>query len=477
MQKTNNSSVRLTLVNRIYSLLRLKPITIGAKITLMYASLFSIVLVIVSAVLLTEVTYTYRRYSLNELSQASAKVAEYIEAGFPITEQAIKELNPNKYVEIGITEMDTHMFGFSRTIVFPFSMDVYKYDPKPGQYVVIQAVKYMFDEKLAIYNGRPYLIRVYRNYDRENHIISIFTTVYILINIFGIIGAYLLGRSISRVTLRPIRRITQTAERIGIEDLSRRIEMNGPDDEIKELAVTFNDMISRLEVSFRQQKQFVADASHELRTPISVIQGYANLLDRWGKNDASVLQESIDSIKAETDHMGKLVKRLLLMAKAEQNKTQLYKQPLHLTEIVSEVIKEMGLTERSNVLQLESDGNDIIEGDYDLIKQLLWIFTENAVKYSKTPQDHIWFKIYNEPSQVCISIKDEGIGISNDDLPYIFERFYRADKSRTNQTQATGTGLGLSIAAWIIKQHNAAINVESELGEGTKVTICFGPAN
>jgi signal transduction histidine kinase len=355
-------------------------------------------------------------------------------------------------------------------------MDVYTYDPKPGQYVVIQSVKYLFDEKIASYGGRQFLIRVFRNYDRENRIINIITAVYALIIIFGVMGSYLLGRTISRVTLRPIRRITQTAERIGVEDLSQRIETNGPDDEIKELAITINDMISRLETSFRQQKQFVADASHELRTPISVIQGYANLLDRWGKNDASVLQESIDSIKAETAHMGQLVKRLLLMAKAEQNKVQITNQPLRLRQIAEEVIKEMGLTERKNAVALTTSGTDIIEGDYDLIKQLLWIFTENAVKYSKSSEDHIWIDIYNENGQVCMRIKDEGIGINQEDLPYIFERFYRADKSRTNKTQAPGTGLGLSIAAWIVKMHDAAIEVESELGQGTQIVVRFKSA-
>ncbi|MDR2648562.1 MAG: HAMP domain-containing histidine kinase [Clostridiales bacterium] len=477
MQKTSNASAKIPLFGGLVSPSRLKLMTIGGKITFMYAGIFSIVLIIGGSVIFVNVTYTYKWYCQRELSQTASKVAEYIEAGNPITEKAIKELNPNKAVQIGITEMDSLKLRFSRSLLFPFSMDVYTYDPKPGQYVVVQAVKYLFDEKVASYAGRQYLIRVYRNYDRENRIINMITTIYALTIIFGVIGSYLLGKTISRVTLRPIRRIIQTAEHIGIEDLSRRIEMNGPDDEIKELAVTFNDMISRLEISFRRQKQFVADASHELRTPISVIQGYANLLDRWGKNDVSVLQESIDSIKAETEHMGQLVKRLLFMAKAEQNKVQITKQPLQLGQIVEEIIKEMGLTERSNAVALTTSGTDLIEGDYDLIKQLFWIFTENAVKYSKSSDDHIWIDVYNEKSQVCVRIKDEGIGISQEDLPYIFERFYRADKSRTNQSQAPGTGLGLSIAAWIIKMHDAAINVESELGRGTQIIVQFKPVD
>jgi signal transduction histidine kinase len=335
--------------------------------------------------------------------------------------------------------------------------------------VEIQAIRYMTGEKLAEYNGHLYLIRVFRSYEREQEILKISFMIFVILNFLGISASFVIGQTISRVTLNPIRRITQTAERIGIEDLSRRIELTGPDDEVKELATTFNDMISRLEVSFRQQNQFVADASHELRTPISVIQGYANLLDRWGKKDPSVMQESIDSIKAETEHMAMLVKKLLFMAKAEQGRITLQLQLLKISSIAEEITKEMEMV-GSHDVQLSVSGNDFIMGDYDLIKQLLWILIENAVKYSKTPKDTVWIDIRNEGA-VLVSIKDHGVGIAKEDLPYIFERFYRADKSRSNK--APGTGLGLSIASWIVKHHDATINVNSEPGQGTEITLRF----
>jgi signal transduction histidine kinase len=291
--------------------------------------------------------------------------------------------------------------------------------------------------------------------------------------VVGTAGAFFLSKIIASTALKPIRSITKTAKRIGAGDLSQRIDIDGPDDEIKELAITFNEMISRLEASFLQQERFVADVSHELRTPISVIQGYVNLLNRWGKHDMAVMQESIDSLITETERMSTLVKKLLFMAKAENNMIQVSKLPIQLKQIVEEVVKEMGITNTINPVRLYSDGNDVIYGSYDLIKQLLWIFTENAIKYSKSPTDYVSIKVYSKDAHVFISIGDKGIGIGEEDLPHIFERFYRANKSRTNQTSAPGTGLGLSIASWILNQHEATVKVKSELGKGTEVIVCF----
>jgi len=453
---------------------RVKNMTISKRITLLFTSMFSVILIVVCGIALYYIASAYRRSSEYELRQTASVVAAHIESGGDISEEVINYLNPHANVRIGITAMESNLaFELPYELVLPFPIDVYTDDLEPGQTIIVQAVRYMFDEKIAVYDGRPFSIRVYRNYEHENEIIRILIMMYGVIVLLGTLGAYFLGKLITRITLGPIRQITQTAERIGIEDLSQRIEMDGPDDEIKELAVTFNDMISRLEASFHQQEQFVADASHELRTPISVIQGYANLLDRWGKHDMAIMQESIDSIITETERMNSLVKKLLFMAKAENNMIQVSKEPIQLKQVVEEVVKEMGLTNKINPVRLYSNGNDVIHGSYDLIKQLLWIFTENAIKYSKTPKDYVSIKVYSRDTYVYINVSDKGIGISEEDLPHIFERFYRADKSRTNQTKAPGSGLGLSIASWILRQHDASIKVRSKLGQGTEILVRF----
>jgi signal transduction histidine kinase len=440
----------------------------------MYGGMFWILLVIVSLFLITNIRNAYVQNARRELDQTADKVKEHIESGGMITTVALDELNPNKYVEIAVfqTDSDRRIFD-SHALPNPFGSDL----PKPGKSedtVIIRAIRYMTSERIAKWDGQLFLIRVFRNFEREQDILKLFTTLFTAFNISGVIMAFFIGSTISRLTLKPVRKIIHAANRIGIEDLSKRIDITGPNDELRELSLAFNAMISRLEISFRQQGKFVSDASHELRTPISVIQGYANLLDRWGKNDPVILQESIDSLKAETEHMTMLIKKLLMMAKAEQGKLQIVRMPIDCNSIAEDVIKEMELVERHWNVELESSANTHIMGDYDLIKQLFWILLENAVKYSKETDGKILVRIFEQSEKICVTVKDEGIGISSEDLPYIFDRFYRADKSRSNDVRLVkGTGLGLSIAAWIIKQHEAEATVNSTLGEGTEFIIRF----
>ena len=264
--------------------------------------------------------------------------------------------------------------------------------------------------------------------------------------------------------------IRSTAERISIEDLSQRIELDGPNDEMKELSETFNSMIDRLEASFHKQNQFISDASHELKTPIAVIQGYANLMNRWGKDDPSVLQESLDSILAETEQMSTLIKKLLLLAKSDQSKVHIVKKPLSLNEVSEEILKELGILETKKNIVYNEEAEVVIFADYALVKQLIWIYVENSLKYTKE-NGTIAFRIYQDEQYGYISVTDDGIGIKEEDLPYIFDRFYRSDKSRNKEI--AGTGLGLSIAKWIMDSHQGEILVESVYGQGTTFTSKF----
>ncbi|MBQ2413041.1 MAG: HAMP domain-containing protein, partial [Anaerotignum sp.] len=309
-----------------------------------------------------------------------------------------------------------------------------------------------------------YRIQAYRMMADGAYMIWNFMSKLLIADIIGILGAFLIGQYISRRVLRPVEAIRETAERISIEDLSQRISTEGPDDEMKELTVTFNSMIERLDSSFQKQNQFVSDASHELRTPISVIQGYANLINRWGKSDPDILQESIDSILTETDHMSALIRQLLFLAKSDQNKLNLQKVQLSLNEAAQELVREMELMDmHAEITYLEDDQAEVF-ADYDLVKQLLWIHGENALKYSGENgkiQVHVW----KDENYGYVSVEDNGAGIAEEDIPKVFDRFYRADKSRNKEI--AGTGLGLAIAKWIMDSHDGEIIVKSRLGEGT----------
>ena len=272
----------------------------------------------------------------------------------------------------------------------------------------------------------------------------------------------------SKKMLRPIDDIAKAADNISINNLKERIEVTGPDDELKRLGNTFNKMIDRLQGAFNRQIQFVSDASHELRTPIAVIQGYANLLDRWGKDDREALEKSIHAIKLETSNMANLVEKLLFLAKGDSGNQKIEKKEFWLNELISEVVRESKLIDASHIIS--SDKNDTVNvfADYKMIKQMLRVFIENSIKF--TPEQgkiDISSEIQNKT--VKITVSDTGIGIPKDEMENIFERFYTVDESRSKDK--AGTGLGLSIAKWIVEVHEGTINVENQEGKGTKITV------
>jgi signal transduction histidine kinase len=332
----------------------------------------------------------------------------------------------------------------------------------------------MWTQRVVQYGGDEYIVQVFRQYSAEQKTLTTFFIVFVIVNCIAIAVAYFTGRYISRRILKPVEDMTKTAKRISINDLQQRIEVPEADDEIKRLAVTFNNMIARLQESFEKQNRFVSDASHELRTPISVIQGYADLIDRWGKEDEEVLQESITSIKAETSNMTMLINQLLFLARGDRSAKSVNKENINVVGVAAEVVKEASMTNADVDIGLEvAEGaeNAEIYADFALIKQLLRIFTDNAVKYGNKTDPVVNLKVEKKDDNVYISVADNGIGISEEDKAHIFDRFYRGDKSRNKEI--SGSGLGLSIAKWIADKHDVDINVESEVGKGSKFTLRF----
>jgi two-component system, OmpR family, sensor kinase len=278
------------------------------------------------------------------------------------------------------------------------------------------------------------------------------------------LGSWLvLGRS-----LAPLRSVTETAQAINrADDLSRRIPYSGPvDDEIGSLIESFNQTLERLENLFMSQRRLLADVSHELRTPLTVIKGSADLMRKMGRLD----EESLASINLEAGRLTRLVGGLLLLAQAESGKLSLDMKPVELDTLVLEVFHEMRVLAGDKVrLTLSSIDQMQMLGDRDRLKQVLLNVAANAIQY--TPQGgEVLLSLSRVGEQARIIIRDTGPGIPKEDLPYIFERFYRAEKSRT-RSRSSGFGLGLSIAQWIVENHEGTIKVESETGEGTTFAI------
>lgn len=289
----------------------------------------------------------------------------------------------------------------------------------------------------------------------------ILMTISLLVGFFMI--WFLGGMRLKRV-LSPINKITKTAQKINTQNLDMRIDVGESKYELRDLSLTINEMIDRIQDGYGKQQRFVSDVSHELRTPISVINGYANMLDRWGKKDPEVLQESIDALKVEAANMTDLVEKLLFLARHDGDTLKYELSRLNLSELVDDIFKETELIDSTHQIESSTVEDIFINGDSNRIKQMIRIFVDNAIKY--TPEGKsIFIKTFTEGKWAVVEIKDQGIGISEKDMNNIFERFFRADESRTRTTG--GYGLGLSISKIIVLQHGGKIKVRSKPGAGS----------
>ena len=297
-------------------------------------------------------------------------------------------------------------------------------------------------------------------------------------------------REVRRV-LRPIYDLTMTAQSIGAYDpipldgtisalnaiteehLDRRIVVESERDELRGLAAAINSMLDRLDAAYKSQLRFVSDASHELRTPIAIIQGYANLLSRWGKDDPKTLQESIDAIKSEAAGMQQLIEQLLFLARSDNRSIMLIPERVNVSALAAEIAKETRMLALTHEIEEQIEPDLHVMGDIRLLKQAVRILVDNSVKYSQDGEK-ITIGVNVAGGMACLQVTDHGAGIPEEDLPSLFERFWRADESRARKTG--GTGLGLSIAKWIVDAHGGQIEVLSRKGIGTRISILLPQA-
>jgi len=339
------------------------------------------------------------------------------------------------------------------------------------------------DEKMLIYsrpvivnNQVAYIVQVAsRLTERDRTLDSLATTFLIASSLITLI-AFGIGWFLAGLMLRPIHRITQTAQQIGDErDFTRHVDYTGPPDEVGQLANTFNSMLSRLQDAFQKmehalqmQRDFVADVSHELRTPLTTLRGNLGLLRRTApmppEEQADVLNDMVD----ESDRLIRLVNDLLSLARADAGRS-LAKEAVDVSEVIDDACRQARQLDIQRQIHVDADLNLKILGDKDALKQILLIALDNALKHS-TGDIHVSVRLNGR--QVQIRVQDFGEGIPAEKLDHIFDRFYRGEGGTT----IPGFGLGLPIAKSLVEKMDGEISMQSELGKGSVLMLGFRSA-
>lgn len=314
-----------------------------------------------------------------------------------------------------------------------------------------------------------YTFRVAQNLKQSNTELGFLLLVLLVSQIIGLTIISFVGSFRLRRVFRPIYNMTRMAEKISINDMDAKLDVTKAEYELKDLALTFNDMLGRIQTDYDKQKRFVSDVSHELRTPISIVNGYARMLDRWGKKDEAILEESIDAIKSESKNMQTLVENLLTLVRSDNHTLKFEREFFKIDEMAKDIIKDMEMVdEGKHIFSNEIEAGALVCLDYAKTKQTIRIFMDNAIKYTPVG-GHIKLVVKSEVGTIWISVIDTGIGISKKDLPFLFDRFYRSDESRTRETG--GHGLGLSIAKAMVIGQKGRLRVKSKEHEGSEFII------
>lgn len=360
-----------------------------------------------------------------------------------------------------IVFQSSNLAGFN-DVLDPESLgteEVYRLVPREDTLLRVLTVPVFDDASQPI--GHIQVARLLDNFEIFNRVLS----RALLISIGAAFASLIMLTILTSSLFRPLEDIATVARQITrADDLSRRVPHSNRTDEIGELARAFNQTLERLDRLFRSQQRFLADVSHELRTPLTSVRGNLDLMKRFGRYD----EESMAVIQDEMERMSRLLGDLLLLARADTGGLPLQSGPVELDNILFEVYRQVRRIEKPVSVELTAVDQATVLGDEDRLKQLLLNLVDNGIKYS-LPGGTVRLSLAKESGWANLIVSDTGIGIPPEDLPHIFDRFYRVDKARSRAQG--GSGLGLAIAKWIVQAHGGAIQVDSTVGQGTTFRI------
>jgi len=459
--------------------------TIRRRLTLWYAMLLAIIIVLFGAITFGVMRFTMIENIDSALSETASLVARNSQV-FPV-----QQFGAPSRIEIELADLD--LFRASTVYVqaweivdgvpvfkqssanlanvnVPLDPDALGSDTDRFSNVTVQGVDLRVLTRPIVTSGDRVVgnIQVAGDLATVNRATEALLLVMVVSCAVAIIGALLLSLWFSYRALKPIEEITHAASSIaGTNDLSTRLDWNGPQDELGRLTSVFNQMMDRIEHMFSVQQRFIADISHELRTPLTTIQGNVDIVKRYGMDDSS-----LEALESESQRMTRLVNELLMLARADFGGLSVDLYPLDLDTLVTDAYESAQFlaTERDLKIRLAHLEPVRIKGNTDRLMQLMSNLTTNAVKF--TPDGGtITIGLEHIEDKAVLWVKDTGVGIEAENLNRVFDRFYQTDPARTHT--GGGFGLGLSIARWIAEAHGGSIHVTSQPGQGTTFTVRF----
>lgn len=453
---------------------------IRTRLTFLYACLLGIAMLVFSTATLSVLNWTLRRQVDETLHKAAEDVRQSaIWTANPTTDSPIASgifidrlPSPGMYAQIWMSDAQTNVPYYLDSSSWSLSSigHVGPLDEKAlGADEIIRHDVFIRSDHLRVItmpftsNGQRGYIQIASSLRTVDAAMDRLLKIMLVVGAATLFVSLLLGDYLTTRALRPIDTIAQTAMQItAADDLSRRIPYQGQD-ELGQLTRTFNATLARLERLFNAQRRFVADVSHEMRTPLTAIRGNVGLMSRIGYDE-----EALAAIDGEARRMTRLVEDLLLLAKADAGRMPLETALVELDTLVLETYNQARLISEGVDVELGQIDQVQVMGDSDRLKQLLLNLVTNGLKY--TPSGgRVSLSLRRNDHWVFVDVCDTGIGIPADDLPHIFDRFYRVDKARSRAQG--GSGLGLSIAHWIAEAHGGALTVDSTEGEGSTFTV------
>jgi two-component system, OmpR family, sensor kinase len=442
------------------------------RLTLLYTTLLGGVLLLFGTLVYGLISFTLLEQFDNILKQSTEQLISVLQVNSfnQFNPRLVANFKPAENLIFQVWDVN-HGLQIARPASIQTPLDavgLVNDDPMFNTTLINQMHLRVFSVPIQSSRGPVGVVQVAVNLALLDIIQRVLSVVLIILTVLAMVITGVASWLVNGRTLSRLETITLVATNITrADDLSRRIPVHGSeDDEVGKLIRAFNQTLERLEQLFTSQRRFIADVSHEFRTPLTVIKGNIGLIRRIGQID----EESLTSIEGEVDRLTRLVGDMLLLAQAESGRLPLDMKPTELDTLLLEVYQQMRMLagERLQIRLVDIDQVQV-NGDHDRLKQVLLNLVGNAMQYTPVGgQITLALRKSSERAQVIIS--DNGPGIPAQDLPHIFERFYRGEKSRT-RSKGTGFGLGLSIAYWIINNHNGIIEVNSVEGKGTTFSV------